>query len=181
MTVWEGVLSVKERNLIRTIVLLVGALFWTVYLFDRSCSRYGIYEVVDYSIHELLATLPYLTTLVTAVWLIVTLVKSARRKILRQELLFCVVLAVLLIAKGNHISRLSHSFSTSLSAEITDLAVVPGQGLQAVIQHPTKGYEVTLWCPQLIWDFLEEGQEYLISYQWDDRTPNVGILCQVAP
>lgn len=168
----------KGRNLIRTIVILVGALFWTVYLFDRSCSRYGIYEVVDYSIHELLASLPYLTTLVTAVWLIVTLVRSARRNILRQEALFCVVLAVLLTTQGNHISRLSHSFSTSLSAEITELTVVPGQGLQAVIQHP-EGYEVTLWCPQLVWDFLEEGQEYLISYEWDDRTPNEGILCQV--
>ena len=99
---------------------------------------------------------------------------------MRQELLFCVVLAVLLIAQGNHISRLSHSFSTFLSAEITDLAVVPGQGLQAVILHP-KGYEVTLWCPQLVWDFLKEGQEYHISYTWDDRTPNEGILCQVAP
>lgn len=38
----------KERGLIRIIILLSGALLWVAYLFDAVCSRYAIYEVIGY-------------------------------------------------------------------------------------------------------------------------------------
>ena len=44
----------KERGLIRIIILLSGALLWVAYLFDAVCSRYAIYEVIGYGAHELL-------------------------------------------------------------------------------------------------------------------------------
>ena len=45
----------KERGLIRIIILLSGALLWVAYLFDAVCSRYAIYEVIGYGAHELLS------------------------------------------------------------------------------------------------------------------------------
>lgn len=86
----------KERGLIRIIILLSGALLWVAYLFDAVCSRYAIYEVIGYGAHELLSMLPYVSALTTAVWLAITLVKGARGKTLRRELAFCGALAVLL-------------------------------------------------------------------------------------
>ena len=83
----------KERGLIRIIILLSGALLWVAYLFDAVCSRYAIYEVIGYGAHELLSMLPYVSALATAVWLAITLVKGARGKTLRRELAFCGVLA----------------------------------------------------------------------------------------
>ena len=68
----------KERGLIRIIILLSGALLWVAYLFDAVCSRYAIYEVIGYGAHELLSMLPYVSALTTAVWLAVTLVKGER-------------------------------------------------------------------------------------------------------
>ena len=59
----------KERGLIRIIILLSGALLWVAYLFDAVCSRYAIYEVIGYGAHELLSMLPYVSALTTAVWL----------------------------------------------------------------------------------------------------------------
>ena len=79
----------KERGLIRIIILLSGALLWVAYLFDAVCSRYAIYEVIGYGAHELLSMLPYVSALATAVWLAITLVKGARGKTLRRELAFC--------------------------------------------------------------------------------------------
>lgn len=70
----------KERGLIRIIILLSGALLWVAYLFDAVCSRYAIYEVIGYGAHELLSMLPYVSALATAVWLAITLVKGARGK-----------------------------------------------------------------------------------------------------
>ena len=67
----------KERGLIRIIILLSGALLWVAYLFDAVCSRYAIYEVIGYGAHELLSMLPYVSALTTAVWLAITLVKGA--------------------------------------------------------------------------------------------------------
>ena len=66
----------KERGLIRIIILLSGALLWVAYLFDAVCSRYAIYEVIGYGAHELLSMLPYVSALTTAVWLAITLVKG---------------------------------------------------------------------------------------------------------
>ena len=57
---------------------------------------------------------------------------------------------------------------------------MPAQGLQAVIRHP-EGYEITLWCPQLAWELLQPGTEYLVTYEWDDRMPQEGTLCMVHP
>ena len=71
----------KERGLIRIIILLSGALLWVAYLFDAVCSRYAIYEVIGYGAHELLSMLPYVSALTTAVWLAVTLVGLSDRAI----------------------------------------------------------------------------------------------------
>ena len=76
----------KERGLIRIIILLSGALLWVAYLFDAVCSRYAIYEVIGYGAHELLSMLPYVSALTTAVWRAITQVKGARGQTLRREL-----------------------------------------------------------------------------------------------
>ena len=160
----------KERGLIRIIILLSGALLWVAYLFDAVCSRYAIYEVIGYGAHELLSMLPYVSALTTAVWLAVTLVKGARGKTLRRELAFCGALAVLLAVQWGYLIERSHRST----------ATVLAQGLQAVIRHP-EGYEITLWCPQLAWELLQPGTEYLVTYEWDDRMPQEGTLCMVHP
>ena len=98
----------KERGLIRIIILLSGALLWVAYLFDAVCSRYAIYEVIGYGAHELLSMLPYVSALATAVWLAITLVKGARGKTLRRELAFCGVLAALLAVQWGYLIERSH-------------------------------------------------------------------------
>ena len=170
----------QERGLIRIIIVLSGALLWVAYLFDVGCSRYAIYEVMDYGAHELLSMLPYVSALATAVWLVITLVKGARRKNLRRELAFCGVLAVLLAVQWGYLIERSHCSTTTVLAQVTETVLVPAQGLQAVIRHP-EGYEITLWCPQLAWELLQLGREYLVTYEWDDRMPQEGTLCMVHP
>ena len=161
------------------------------YLFDAVCSRYAIYEVIGYGAHELLSMLPYVSALTTAVWLAVTLVKGARGKTLRRELAFCGALAVLLAVQWGYLIERSHRSKTNdaagdgtttatVLAQVTETVLVPAQGLQAVIRHP-EGYEITLWCPQLAWELLQPGTEYLVTYEWDDRMPQEGTLCMVHP
>ena len=164
----------KERGLIRIIILLSGALLWVAYLFDAVCSRYAIYEVIGYGAHELLSMLPYVSALTTAVWLAVTLVKGARGKTLRRELAFCGALAV----QWGYLIERSHRSTATVLAQVTETVLVPAQGLQAVSRHP-EGYEITLWCPQLAWELLQPGTEYLVTYEWDDRMPQEGTLCMV--
>ena len=165
----------KERGLIRIIILLSGALLWVAYLFDAVCSRYAIYEVIGYGAHELLSMLPYVSALTTAVWLAITLVKGARGKTLRRELAFCGALAVLLAVQWGYLIEQSHRSTATVLAQVTETVLVPAQGLQA------EGYEITLWCPQLAWELLQPGTEYLVTYEWDDRMPQEGTLCMVHP
>ena len=70
--------------------------------------------------------------------------------------------------------------TATVLAQATETVLVPAQGLQAVIRHP-EGYEITLWCPQLAWELLQPGTEYLVTYEWDDRMPQEGTLCMVHP
>ena len=106
--------------------------------------------------------------------------KGARGKTLRRELAFCGVLAALLAVQWGYLIERSHRSTATVLAQVTETVLVPAQGLQAVIRHP-EGYEITLWCPQLAWELLQPGTEYLVTYEWDDRMPQEGTLCMVHP
>ena len=101
-------------------------------------------------------------------------------KTLRRELAFCGVLAALLAVQWGYLIERSHRSTATVLAQVTETVLVPAQGLQAVIRHP-EGYEITLWCPQLAWELLQPGTEYLVTYEWDDRMPQEGTLCMVHP
>lgn len=169
----------KERGLIRIIILLSGALLWVAYLFDAVCSRYAIYEVIGYGAHELLSMLPYVSALTTAVWLAITLVKGARGKTLRRELAFCGALAVLLAVQWGYLIEQSHRSTATVLAQVTETVLVPAQGLQAVIRH-RRGMRSHCGAPAA-WELLQPGTEYLVTYEWDDRMPQEGTLCMVHP
>ena len=169
----------KERGLIRIIILLSGALLWVAYLFDAVCSRYAIYEVIGYRAHELLSMLPYVSALATAVWLAITLVKGARGKTLRRELAFCGVLAALLAVQWGYLIERSHRSTATVLAQVTETVLVPAQGLQAVIRHP-EGMRSHCGAPAGM-GLLQPGTEYLVTYEWDDRMPQEGTLCMVHP
>ena len=89
-------------------------------------------------------------------------------------------LAVLLAVQWGYLIEQSHRSTATVLAQVTETVLVPAQGLQAVIRHP-EGYEITLWCPQLAWELLQPGTEYLVTYEWDDRMPQEGTLCMVHP
>ena len=90
------------------------------------------------------------------------------------------LLAALLAVQWGYLIERSHRSTATVLAQVTETVLVPAQGLQAVIRHP-EGYEITLWCPQLAWELLQPGTEYLVTYEWDDRMPQEGTLCMVHP
>ena len=44
----------------RAIVVLAGIWLWTFYIFQEELSRYGLYTIISYNIHEIASVIPFL-------------------------------------------------------------------------------------------------------------------------
>ncbi len=147
---------------------------WTVYLCDQEMARYGIYTLFPYALHEIFSVIPLLLTAATAVWLLITLVSSIRRKAFAQNILLLALLAGCLFAQSYMLAARSHKVSVT---GIATMRSIHPQALEAVAVKQD-GSTITLEIPALLSEMLRtDGSEYLIRYEYDSRSPSRGVLC----
>ena len=60
----------------RAIVVLAGIWLWTFYIFQEELSRYGLYTIISYNIHEIASVIPFLCIGIAAVILIGLYIKE---------------------------------------------------------------------------------------------------------
>lgn len=150
-------------------VILAGVCLWIVYLFDREMSHWGIYTIVDYNTHELLAIVPLVCMLGTIVWLIVLITASIKNKNFKSNMVMIVLLTILLAMQGNSVISQSNTVSTVTVARVVN---IEPQKEEITIRNELG--EVVLNCPMPIFELLELDKEYLIDYQHQKETLNKG-------
>ena len=60
----------------RAIVVLAGIWLWIFYIFQEELSRYGLYTIISYNIHEIASVIPFLCIGIAAVILIGLYIKE---------------------------------------------------------------------------------------------------------
>ena len=164
----------KSFRMHHAFLLCLLFLGWLIFLCDQEMARYGIYTLFPYSVHELLSALPLIFIAATAVWLLITLVSSIRRKAFAQNILLLALLACCLFAQSCMLAGRSHE--VSVDGIVTIRSIHP-KTLEAVAVKQD-GSTVTLEIPALLSEMLRtDGSEYLISYEYDSRNPSRGVLC----
>jgi hypothetical protein len=165
----------KEKNYINIIILLVGLILWILFLCDAEMSRYGMYSIFSYNIHELLAMVPSLCILITLCWLIFIIVKSITNKDIKSNIVLTILLLVLCAIQIIYINNRSNISYVSCVACIES---VNEQKMEIVIK--TDMDTLTLDCPMLVQYLIKaDGTKYGISYEWNKSKPCYGKLCSI--
>ena len=164
-----------ERNNKSTFIIIIGLIFWILYLCDAEMSRYGIYTIFSYSTHELLSAVPILCLIITICWLILILVRKFRKNNFKSDLFLSILLIILSVSQIVYLYNQSQTVLISCGARIERIDTTQ---LEIVIK--TDERSVTLNCPMLAQSLIRaDGTEYGITYEQRKSDLYYGKLCMI--
>ena len=150
-----------EKQSKRIIVLLAGICLWIFFIFQEGLSRYGLYTLTSYNVHEIASFIPFLCVGTAIIWCGYLIVKVAKRQAERYDLFFMVILLLIIFLMGRYIYRWSHTGSVSVIATVESVDKMSGE----IVIKNTDGQTTTLQSSELINGMLEtDGKKYLITY-----------------
>lgn len=159
----------KEKNK-SLLIIIIGVIFWILYLGDTEMSKYGIYTVFSYSIHEIMSIVPLVSIFITAVWLLSLTIKIFRERNIKSYKFMFVLLIILFISQVGYFLDKGQTTTTSI---ITDIDKIDGN----TVAIYTDEHELELYCPQIVLGLLKtDGTEYVITYEWNKKNPKYGEL-----
>lgn len=166
----------------RIIVLLSGVCLWIFYLFQEEMANYGIYTLVNYSLHEAASLIPYLSIGLTTAWAVYFLVCVVKKKLDQSDKLFAAVLLFLVILQGGYLHHVSNICTSTLVVTIESINEQQGEIVAVGVDgYGGAGKQIVLKTPMLAYHMMEtDGQEYYITYGHNKNNPTEGVLYMVA-
>lgn len=157
------------KNYKRIIFLLCGLCLWGFYIFQNEMAKYGFYTLVNYGVHEIASFIPLVLTIFTIGWFLYSIRKQSSK-------MFSIILFLLCVLQGMYIYNDSKTITT-----ITTATVVSISKEQDTIEINIGSSEnlITLKCPMLVSELLEENEKYLITYEWNQKRPDKRELCMI--
>lgn len=166
--------------------VFVIAVLWAFYLMIEEFSFYGIYSLVDYSVTEIFALIPYLCSALTFAWVAVLLVNIIKKKSDKGGKYFVIVFAVLLVLQiGYMINETTYSTTTLTSATVESVDA-ENNTITFKINANDEDFEdaeIVLDVPQMITDMVEtNGKKYTLTYKHkfdndkEGRLSDIGII-----
>lgn len=163
----------------RVIGILVMLLLWVFFIFQEEMAFYGIYSLINYSVHEISTFIPYLCMAVIFVWLIATIIRMIKKQADKNDKIFVVVLiAFLVIHMGFFYNQIQNATTTSVvTVESVDL-----QKGTITVSNETEydNYTIELDAPELVINMVEiNDQKYIVTYQHKLENINEGKLSTI--
>lgn len=163
----------------RVIGILVMLLLWVFFIFQEEMAFYGIYSLINYSVHEISTFIPYLCMAVIFVWLIATIIRMIKKQADKNDKIFVVVLiAFLVIHMGFFYNQIQNATTTTVvTVESVDL-----QKGTITVSNETEydNYTIELDAPELVINMVEiNDQKYIVTYQHKLENINKGKLSTI--
>lgn len=163
----------------RVIGILVMLLLWVFFIFQEEMAFYGIYSLINYSVHEISTFIPYLCMAVIFVWLIATIIRMIKKQADKNDKIFVVVLiAFLVIHMGFFYNQIQNATTTTVvTVESVDL-----QKGTITVSNETEydNYTIELDAPELVINMVEiNDQKYIVTYQHKLENINEGKLSTI--
>lgn len=170
----------KQRK--RIIILLSGLCLWIFYIFQEEMANYGIYTLVNYSLHEMASLIPYLSIGLTTAWVIYLLTRIVKKKFDQSDKFFVAVLSALVILQGCYLHHVSNIYTTTILVTVESINEQQGEIVAVGVDgYDGAGRKIVLKTPMLAYNLMEtDGQVYYITYGHHKNNPTEGILYMVA-
>ncbi len=139
-----------REKIITALALIIGLILWILYLCDSEMSRYGIYTIFSYNTHEIMALIPFLGIIITAIWFIYKLIKILKEKNIKSHLLLVILLIALCVIQTKYILNTSQKVVTSF---VTSVERIETDKMSIVIN--SNGNDLTLECPQVVLEMFK--------------------------
>lgn len=164
----------------RIIILLIGLCLWIFFIFQEEMAKYGLYTLIDYSIHEMSVFIPYLGIGLAAVWVIYLLTGIVKKRADRSDKIFAAVLSALVILQGSYLRHRSDIQTTSVLVTVESIDKQQGEIVAVGVDQYAVVGEIVLKTPMLATHMMgTDGQEYYITYGHYKNNPTEGTLYMV--
>lgn len=161
-----------KEKIITTLTLIIGLLVWILYLCDSEMANYGIYTIFSYKTHEVMALIPFLGIIITAICFFYKARKMIKEKNMKSHMFLTILMLVLCMAQMKYIRNTSQ---TVISSSIASVDRIDLDRMSIVVN--SNGSDVILECPQAVLEmFQTDGTKYHITYEWKKGKPNNGKL-----
>ena len=168
----------KNRNSIIILLISIGGLLWGFYFIQEEFAKYGMYQLISYTVHEISSIIPILCILATVVcagyltWLWVK-----RRSVKADKILLAVILLCLGLQIG-YFHKQSDMVYTAAVCTIDEVLETEEKIIVTIEGRPEK---IELKSPMIVNGMLvEKEQKYLIDFVWNKKRPNEGELHMIS-
>ena len=166
----------KKENVKGIIIILVLCILWICHLFDNKISKYGMYLLDSYEVHEIVSVIPRISIAITIIWLIYVIAHILRKKKIKVNLVFTLILTGLLAFQICYLQSASKWIVTIEIAKVVSM----NENANEILIHSNEK-ELTLTCPELVKHLLEKEKEYLFTYEWKKSNTTKGNLYTAVP
>ncbi len=147
-------------------------LYWLVYFWQDALSNHGDYRWFSYSFHELYSAGYPLAPLLTALWLLVLCIRSAKNRAWRKNRFLIATLAILLLLQTSYLHHRTQIVSVNAWTEVVEIL----DAYHIVILNG-EDQRVTLETPPIVTKLLRtDGTIYGFSYERTKTDPSEGTL-----
>ncbi len=154
--------------------MLICIALWVVYIFENEMSRYGIYTLVDYGIHEILSIVPFICVIANIVFISNIVRDMIKNKRIYSNIVVTILLSITLLLQ---VQFFIEKFNTITIIAITQVISVDADKEEITISSGNK--DIVLTCPMPILKLLEVDGEYLITYETTNESSNKGNVNQI--
>lgn len=163
----------------RVIGILVMLLLWVFFIFQEEMAFYGIYSLINYSVHEISTFIPYLCMAVIFVWLIATIIRMIKKQADKNDKIFVVVLIAFLVM---HMGFFYNQIQNATTTTVVTVESVDLQKGTITVSNETEydNYTIELDAPELVINMVEiNDQKYIVTYQHKLENINEGKLSTI--
>lgn len=163
----------------RVIGILVMLLLWVFFIFQEEMAFYGIYSIINYSVHEISTFIPYLCMAAIFVWLIATIIRLIKKQSDKNDKIFVVVLIAFLVL---HMGFFYNQIQTATTTTVVTVESVDLQKGTITVSNETEydNYTIDLEAPELVINMVEiNDQKYIVTYQHKLENINEGKLSTI--
>ena len=162
----------KRQRLITAAIVL----YWIIYYIQDHLANLGDYRFFPFRLHEIYPLGGLILPSATAIWFIILLIRSSRKKDWQKNALLLAILLVLTLGQFGAVSYERQRICTLTRAEVLEIP----DDFHIVIQH--EGNTVTLNTSPLVPPLLKtDGTLYWFDYGTNRLHPTRGTLHRVSP
>lgn len=161
----------SRRAVFSALGILAMVVYWLVFFWQEKLAAVGDYRWFSYRFHEMMSLGLIIVPSAALIWLLVLLHRTRKQKSWRKN---GAMLLVLLLLVAFHTGYFRHQQGSWSTTALHPIQEVPDE--YHIIIEFDNGPMVLEVTPMVANLVETDGTVYLMTFQWNERNPNKGVL-----